>query len=138
MRGSVRSWLEGVRAGQDCPRLGEGAEMAQPSILHKLVMPGLERGCGETGRLLQVSLRHLLKRLQRVLQLTTLTQLMRGNFGDVCGKLEDEANLFVNELSNKESGLHRDTSDGEGVCQNRQYTSAPDSELAGEGEGSVS
>ena len=47
------------------------------------------------------------------------------------GEFEDEAELLVDELGNKDSGLHRDPGDSKGVCHDRQYTDSPDSEFAG-------
>ena len=62
---------------------------------------------------------------------------MGGDFGNVCVDFEDEAELFVDELGNEDSGLHWNSSDGKGVCHDRQYTGAPDSEFAGKSESSV-
>ena len=60
---------------------------------------------------------------------------MGGYSGDVCREFEDEAELLVDELGNKDSGLHRDPGDSKGVCHDRQYTGSPDSEFTGESEG---
>ena len=55
----------------------------------------------------------------------------------MCREFENEAKLFVDELGDQNSGLHRDPSDGEGVGHDRQHTCAPDSKFAGKSEGSV-